>query len=262
MSEATPNLLRYAFDWNRHAKASMLLVHKTTVVAPLLSDPDSRRNLAKVAGDDALDQLRSLAGEIAPISHKLDYLVSNDSLLETLKKLLAEPKDNIILLGLKGSGILKQIFIGSVALEVIENIENTIAAIPAEMTVFSPKKLYVAVSDIMPFNVLSLKSFLEFTGNEVQQINFFTISKRRHLSSKIEKHLRQLTDFFGDQYYTNFTIYEGDNFFDTIKLVINNTIEELLVVQRGSRLITDQMFRKFMINDLVHEGQTPLIVLP
>lgn len=36
----------------------------------------------------------------------------------------------------------------------------------------------------------------------------------------------------------------------------------MLVVQKGSRLLTDQLFRQFLINELVYEGQTPLIVLP
>lgn len=53
-------------------------------------------------------------------------------------------------------------------------------------------------------------------------------------------------------------IYEGSN----IKDVINSKVDELLVVQKGSRLFSDHLFRKFMINELVYEGQTPMIVLP
>jgi hypothetical protein len=57
-------------------------------------------------------------------------------------------------------------------------------------------------------------------------------------------------------------IYEGNNPFNDIKKVINNNNGQMLIVQKGSRLLTDHFFRKFLINELVYEGQTPLVVLP
>ncbi|MNE57231.1 hypothetical protein D3C80_1521830 [compost metagenome] len=67
---------------------------------------------------------------------------------------------------------------------------------------------------------------------------------------------------FSDRFNTDFAIYEGNNPFDDIKKIINNKNDEMLIVQKGSRHLTDQLFRKFLINELVYEGQTPLIVLP
>jgi len=76
------------------------------------------------------------------------------------------------------------------------------------------------------------------------------------------KNLRELCAMFVDRFNTDFAIYEGNNPFEDIKKVINNKIDELLIVQKGSRLLTDQLFRRFLINELVYEGQTPMIVLP
>ncbi|MBK7426529.1 MAG: hypothetical protein IPI60_05615 [Saprospiraceae bacterium] len=83
------------------------------------------------------------------------------------------------------------------------------------------------------------------------------------ITKTIEKELERLTALFKDRFNTSFEIYEGSNPFEDIKKVINNKIDEILIVQKkGSRLLTDQLFRKFLINELVYDAQTPLIVLP
>ena len=86
------------------------------------------------------------------------------------------------------------------------------------------------------------------------------LSQKR--ANSVKKYLTDLTLFFADRFDTTFAIYEGSNPFSDIKKVINNKIDEILIVQKGSRLLTDQLFRKFLINELVYEGQTPLIILP
>jgi len=71
-----------------------------------------------------------------------------------------------------------------------------------------------------------------------------------------------LTKHFSTRAQTQAIIYQSQNPSDDIKKVLNNKTKEILVVQRGSRLLSDRVSRKFMINELVYEGQTPLIILP
>lgn len=88
------------------------------------------------------------------------------------------------------------------------------------------------------------------------------MSKTNEKNNKIERQLIELCDLFSFRFNTNYAIYEGEDHFDDIKKTINNNIEELLIVQKGSRMLTDQLFRKFVVNELVYEGKTPLIILP
>ena len=99
-------------------------------------------------------------------------------------------------------------------------------------------------------------------GNRGTDITFFYLAKPNEKTKNVEKYLADLTLLFADRYKTDFVVYEGNNAFEDIKKVINNKIDEILVVQKGSRLLTDQLFRKFLINELVYQGQTPLVVLP
>jgi nucleotide-binding universal stress UspA family protein len=261
-SKYSSNLIRYACDWGQKINAELMLVHQTIVLAPALTDKASREDFAQYAYDEAMQQLRALTEELIPPTVKVSYKVSERNLQHTLNKLLEDPLKNLIFVGLKGTGILKKIFLGTVALQVINNTKNCIVAMPGEVTGFSHEKIFVAVSDKHPINVLELNNFLQFIDKEHTSITFFHISKPYEKTKGIEKQLGDLTELFADRYNTKYSIYAGDNPFDDVKKVINNKIEEILIVQKGSRLLTDQLFRKFLINELVYEGQTPLIVLP
>jgi nucleotide-binding universal stress UspA family protein len=261
-SEYSRNLIKYACDWSKQVNAELLLVHQSIVLAPALTDNESRQQIAIHTNEKALQKLRMLAKELIPPTIQVSFNVSESNFQLTLPKLIEEPFNNLIFVGIKGTGLLKKLFLGSVALQVIDNTKNCIVAMPKEIETFSHEKIYVAVTEKHPLSVLELNKFLNFIDNKNTTITFFYLAKPNEKTKGIEKHLKDLKEMYSDRYKTSIAIYEGNNPFADIKQVINNTEEEMLIVQKGSRLLTDQLFRRFLINELVYEGQTPLIVLP
>jgi nucleotide-binding universal stress UspA family protein len=261
-SSYSRSLIKYACDWSRQAKAELILVHQTTVVAPGLIGSESKQRLTQQANEEALQMLKSMANELIPSSVKTSFLVSESHLQQTLSVLLAERFDNLIFAGLKGTGLLKKIFLGSVALQVIEVSDNIVVAVPKEIETFSHRRLFVAVKDTQSLNVLGLNRLLDFMDKEKTDIIFFYLAKPDEETSGIERHLGELAGLFADRFETSFDIYVGKSAFADIERVINDKIDEILIVQKGARLLTDHVFRRFLINQLVYKGQTPLIVLP
>lgn len=88
------------------------------------------------------------------------------------------------------------------------------------------------------------------------------MAKPNEDTSLIEDRLQNLSEIYADRFTTNFAIYEANNRLDGIKGVINNKIDEILIAQKGSRILADQIFSRFSINELIYVGQTPLIILP
>lgn len=261
-SEYSGNLIKYACDWSKQINAELLLMHQSIVLAPALTNTKSRKQIAEQTNEKALQSLKTLAKELIPPTIKVTFNVSESNLQLALTKLLEEPYDNLIFTGIKGTNLLKKLFLGSVALQVIDNTKNCIVAMPKEIDTFSHEKIYVAVTKKHPLNILELNKFLNFIDNKGTTITFFYLAKPNEKTIGIEKHLNELNEMFSDKYKTSVAIYEGNNPLEDIKNVINNKFDEMLVVQKGSRLLTDQLFRQFLINELVYEGQTPLIVLP
>jgi nucleotide-binding universal stress UspA family protein len=261
-SENSESLVRYAWDWGKQVNADIHLVHQTEVLLPAFADDISRDNLAGIANEGALQKMIQLIRATLPTSARVSYTVSDEPIPRTLRKLLTDPFDQLVFVGLKGTGLFKKIFMGSVAIQVIEKTNNIVVAMPTEISSFSHEKIFVAVTEKNPLNILALNKFFHFIDKEKTTITFFHLSKPSEKRRSIEKQLKGLAELFAAQFNTSYAIYEGSSSFNDIKGVINSSIDELLIVQRGSRHLTDQIFRKFLINELVFEGQTPLIVLP
>lgn len=261
-SEHSANLIQYAYDWAKLVDAKLLLYHNNTVVSPALADNETCQSIAQMINEKALDKLRLLSKSALPENANVQYFVSESNLLLTLQDFLEAPFDQLIFTGLKGTGFFKKIFLGSTSIQIIENINNLLVALPKDISRFSPNNLFVAVSENHPLNVLELNKLLNFTGGKTKKITFFYYAKTNENTFAMEKKLRELTLLFGEKYSTGFEIYQGSDAFEKIKLVVNNKTDELLVIQKGSREWTDQLFRKFLINELVYAGETPLVILP
>ena len=261
-SEYSGSLLKYAYGWSKQVKAELFLVHQTVVLTPSLTDSTSRKIVTQYANEQALQKMKELIDTTLPPGARVPYLVSESRLQLTLQKLLIESFENLIFVGLKGTGLLKKIFIGSVAIKIIDNTDNIVVAIPKDIISFSHGKIFVGVTEKHLLNTLELNSFLHFLDKGKINITFFYLAKPHEKILGVEKKLKGLCELFSNRCNTAYTIYEGSSPFTEIKKVINNKIGEILIVQKGSRLLKDELFRKFMINELVYEGQTPLIVLP
>lgn len=240
----------------------MLLVHHPFVAAPALTDNKSRQQIAQHSYEEAIHKLRALAKELIPPTVTVSFLVSESHLQTALNKLLAEPFDHLIFTGIKRTGLLRQIFLGSVAIDVIENTESIIVAMPKEIAAFSHERIFVALTEKYPLDISELNRFLNFIDSNNTLITFFYLAQPNETTTGVKKQLADLSNLFADRFNTNTAIYEGNNPFEDIKNVINNKEEEMLVAQKGSRLLSDQLFRRFLINELVYKGQTPLIILP
>lgn len=261
-SEYSGNLIKYACDWSKKVNAELILVHQSIVMAPALLEKESKQSIAQHTNEEAMQKLEALAKNLIPSTINVSFLVSDSNLRTIIPELLSEPFENLIFTGIKGTGFLKKIFIGSVALHVIENSNDIVVAIPKEISSFSQGNLFVAVSDKHPLNLLALNKFLNYIDSEKTSITFFYLAKPNEKTTGIENQLSELTGLYADRYKTSYTIYEGSDTFESVKEVIQNVHHEMLIVQKGSRLLVDQLFRRFLINELVYEGRSPLIVLP
>lgn len=72
-SKYSTNLIRYACDWSKQVKSELILVHQTIVLAPALSDNESRNQIAQHTNNESLRKLKALAKELIPL--QLKYLI-------------------------------------------------------------------------------------------------------------------------------------------------------------------------------------------
>lgn len=259
LSPSSTQLLKYAYNWSLFAKAKLLAVHEASYLVPSLVDNQTRQEIISSIKQDTLQELKTAA--MTATNQDLECIICENTLEETLKQLTTKPDNQLVFMGLKATGALKKIFLGSKTLSIIEETNSVVVAIPWDLESFNPQKIFVAVGEKFALNKDSLENFLSFVSPSIA-IEFFYLAAPKEQTEPILKILKDLSLEFGSKFNTSYKIYEGENPFEDIKKVINNKTDELLVVQKGSRLFSDFLFRKFLVNELVFEGKNPLMVLP
>lgn len=262
-SEYSDNLLKYAADWSRQVGAELLLVHKTEFAVSGRLSEQKIEGIRKRRISEGLEKLQELRRSVLPdTAYNVTYKVVPYHLTAALSKLSEEPYENTTFVGLKGTGLLKRLFLGSVAVKVIEKAKNLVVAAPKDVEGFPPEKLFVGLREEHPLNVQALKSLLRLFGEKAPAIIFFTVANPNKDIAEKEKYLAEVAKQFAPEINSTFSVYQGAHFTGQIKKMIGDRKKEVLVVQKGSRFLQDRLFRKFLINELIYNGKTPLIILP
>lgn len=261
-SPYSEHLMQFAYDWGMRINADILLVHQTAAFSPVMAPHESKMQLARIARRDALEKLQRCTESVLPKGALVKHLVSERKLVVQLRALLREPYNNLVFLGLKGTGLLKKIFIGCDAVTIIDSIDNLVVAMPRHADCCSRVSVHVAVQKGYPLNLIDFNKFLNFAGDQIRKIVFFSVTTPDDDRDSTEKYLSDLAEFYADKYHASHDVYKGKHGFEDLKRIVAEKKNEFIVVQRGSRMFLDQMFRKFLINDLVYEGNIPLVILP
>ena len=256
-------LLQFAYEWSLKVDAELLLVHRTFPATPVLADREIKKEVVGVTNQEALVKLKEFSREILNEQVNFKYYVSEENLLAVLPRLLRDPFNNMIFLGLNGTGILKKIFLGSVAIDLIDNIQNLLVLLPKASAHSSCESLLVAAYKDYPLNTIEFDRLVELLSPGLKRIMFFSvIDGPLDEFDATENYLKDLTELYSNRVDASHKLYVGNVVFESVKEIITHKKDQFLVLQRGSRMFLDQISRTFVINKLAYEGETPLIVIP
>ncbi|CAN5555666.1 hypothetical protein BH23BAC1_BH23BAC1_51610 [soil metagenome] len=254
--------LLLAHSWGIAIKAKLLLIHNFVVVRPALTDRQTEKEIAAYEKEKALTRLKEFAYETLGEVPNIEFFASEKNLLLLIPEFLSQEYDNLTFVGLKGTGPLKKIFWGSTTIDLIKNINHTVVAVPKHLSNYSPDKFYIALNRKFQLNTSELEYLLYLFGSQIKNMVFISVITELDDHSSTVKYLRALVDKYVKLKNSSYQVFEGENAFKEIKELMEKQSNAILLVQRGSRSLIDQIFRKFLVNELVYDGSIPLIVLP
>lgn len=257
-SSNTENLIDFAFSIAEIVNAKVIFVHQIPGLVPAMADEESRREIIKGEANEAYSKLRKLAKD--RIYSDDSFQISEKPILAFLKELSSPQYFDWVFTGLKEGGVLKPLFIGSTTLSVIDESEMLTVTVPTETKMNLPEKLLVGVHPNYELNREHLNSVLTALENNVKEIEFFTILKETEEEQSAREHLLKLQSEY-KSFKSEIQIYKGNDATSALREKMKQSHNSFLVLQQGSRSLTDKLFRKFTINELVYRAQTPLLVL-
>jgi nucleotide-binding universal stress UspA family protein len=261
-SPYSETLLHLANEWGKLLHAHLLIMHQVPGLVPALADRESRRHIIEFEKEKATARLMDLVHNIVSDTLMVTYHVSEKSLLVSLSKILKQRHEDLLLMGLKGTNTLKKLLIGSTVTKVVEYLNHITVAVPVHVGHFIPEKLIVAVSERYPLNEEAFGFMVHSFKGRIVHIEFVAVVAPEEDAKVSSDYLEHLCARYQSEAHSTFKIFKGESAFKEIKAYVQQEQCSMLVVQKGSRSFSDQLFRKFLINELVHDGSMPLIIIP
>jgi nucleotide-binding universal stress UspA family protein len=260
-SDYSEVLIDLAFKWQGQYGFGLVFVHQVPGLIPALADNKSRHQILEYEKKQAGKKLEEILSKNHATQSTAQIEVTEKQLVQHLKSLLSP--DDMLMVGLKGTGFLKKILIGSTVTDIIDQLNQITVAIPAKLNPHSvPEQLTVGLSYRYPLNYQAFLKLLEIFSYATKRVELVTVLTPNEDRWESEKYLKGLKIKLEEKVSVDIKMFEGTDTFGEIKKYIHQKDNGMFVVQKGSRTMNDKLFRKFLINDLVYDGALPLIVLP
>lgn len=178
-----------------------------------------------------------------------------DAILETIK----EKKVDLIIMGTKGSGGLKQAILGSIAARVLEKAPCPVIVIPEHSSVTNIKKItYATDYHISDFNFI--EQLLEIVRPFKAEINFLHISPDDGEGQQEMMHLF-IYEISKRVHYNNIShrLITGGNVAKELEQYIKDESPDLIVMPTRKRNILNKIFNASITKKLVDRIEVPLM---
>lgn len=255
----TTSLLKVASNWADLFNAKLILVHEVPRLVPAMADDNTRANIIKYEKEEAISRLETLVETKIPDHISTGIEVTDLRLKYFLPQYIPKKEQTFILLGLKGTGLLKKVFIGSVATEIINELNKITIGIPLKVNQTIPENLIIPVNPDYNFNEEKLDQLLGFLHSSLKNIDFISIDRSGEQGSRLTKNLEVLAKKFGKNVPVSTKLFRSNDEFKSYTIEKENS---MIVLQKGGDSFKDMVLKRFFINKIVHDGSIPLIVLP
>jgi nucleotide-binding universal stress UspA family protein len=251
-----------AHEWARKVLAEILVVHQADIDVPYITDPMVKERAKEVERAEVEEKLNAYVQKIIPTANNVSSLVVEEPIEIALKELPREGYNDLIFAGLKGTGLLKKIFIGSTTVKLIENVNELIIAVPKNMKMTVPDTLYVAVHYKYHLNLEALDRLVNIFYYKLAKIHLITVLKEGDEEDKSNFFMEGLQKRVNKITLTTVETFKGQDAQFELKRYMLDHQSGILAIQNGGRTHYESEYRSFLINDLVYDASIPMIVLP
>jgi hypothetical protein len=120
--------------------------------------------------------------------------------------------------------------------------------------------LYVAVSPKYPLNEDAFRKLLSIATSIGKKVTVFSVLKSNEPDEEVKSYLKSLGDLYSQTQAISSETVRNDDALSGIRAYMEQK-EGILVVQKGTRTLAD-FFRKYVVDDLLHLSEIPLVILP
>lgn len=230
--------------------------------------PYSKSNLLVSITDrmrkDSLDGLENLKKRALEVDSSLNIQTESrvGSFVPLIPKIANNCNSNLIVMGTKGASSLKEIFIGSNTLEVIQITRCPVLAIPEDSELGEIKKIAIA-TDLKPIkHPEQLEPVFELAKRTNSSIEFVNVDRKADQAFSEEK-AKQVSflENLAEGIKTSVHFTTNEDIIDGLSDYINSNKPDLFAMLARKHSLFERIFTKSITNKLSFRTEIPLLVM-
>lgn len=256
---------KYAALMAQATNSNIRLLH---VLAPPLIGSDKLDPIYKekvsLAKKEAAIKLEKLCEELKAehVNTKCDYVIR---VAETSSEIIASAalnnKADFIIMGTRGAGLIKKIFLGSNTASVIEDSQVPVLVIPEKAPLFPPKKIVFA-SEFRDSDVNAIKQLSVIASSfDAEVIIVHIVENKNEVESEFPT-----IDFFSAKVQKattypkiSYRIFKSAKVETGIELFIDSVGADIIALSTRDRNPIEKLFSKSITKELSFHSKIPLL---
>jgi nucleotide-binding universal stress UspA family protein len=259
-TETSFKLLSAASQMASGKDIELLVLHQALEPVPAVGESFDISEIKAGLREKSLAQLKQFVSDsISHNKNNVSCMVTTANLSEAVSELRASDVIDFVFAGVRSKNFLSKLFIGNTAIKMSDQTESIIISLTEEKSLSELNSLNIALTPKYPLNMAALQHLLSVVRPLINTIRFFSVVKPGENADAVKAFLTHAASEFSSE-ESVCDVITGENVKEEIKNY-NSEYEGLIVLQKGTRNFRD-IFRKYMVDDLLSEGQHPVIVLP
>jgi nucleotide-binding universal stress UspA family protein len=207
-----------------------------------------------------IPQLRKIAEE-----HNLDQINLNHNMVEgePVKCILREAmelKPDMIVMGTKGAGWLKEIFVGSVAGEILENAPCPVLAIPDKATFDGAIDQIAVTTNFEEKEIKTINEVLKFA--RLFEANVVCVHIDTSHTESISNKMGRFSQIFEGNDDIKFESIDGLRLEDTLVKYVEQNKIDVLAMLTHKRNFFQELFNYSITKQMSYHSKVPLLAIP
>lgn len=261
MSENSRQLLQFAHKTAANAKATLLVVHQSTLPVPAMGDSESLQSIKNENKNRSLGALMEYVADTVNIDTPIEYKVTTGNLQAFIYSMEKSTDFDLAFVGVKHKGLVEKMLVGNTVTKLANDISRIIVAIPEGQAPPDVSTLYVAVKKEYELNEAALHKCINAFRNSATNVHLFSVLTPREDEGPVINYMEKIVSGIPAGITARYEVQRSDTPHRHIKELMRGHTDGILVIQKGPRTFAD-IFRKYFVNDLVDDTQLPVIILP
>lgn len=265
-SETAENALQYAISLFEETEVQFTLLNiYISNRSELMSDDYNNKWFDEVDNDAEKKMNNYIQGcnQFSEDNHHFQGVVKANTFINAVKDAVIEKKIDVVVTGTEGARSLKEEFIGTNTMKVINHLDNLpILVVPFNYSYKPLKKIIFSTNFKRDFSKNELQSLLEISTKKRTNIEVVWLSDEQYLSLK-QKANKKLLEMIFEEYDVTFKRIDWiDSETTSLENHIENSQSDMLALINHKLSFFSRLTEENVIKKSTFHSKVPLLILP